>query len=189
MVDIALHFDLVARLARRVKAKLPPSVELDDLVQEGKIGLMQAAERYDASRGVPFQAYAERRIVGQMLSICRRKNYAYEFHVPLYDTRRDTRITADTNDTGRGFLADIERRLSHTPDPVATIDADRRAALVRSALVVLPQWQRDMVIEYAKGSDFRSIGRKRRKSGVWAAYTLRRAFELLKQSKELRLLS
>lgn len=82
-INVEQYFDLVTRLARRVKAKLPQSVELDDLIQEGRIGLMQAAERFDASRGVPFTVYAERRITGSMYSICRRKNYQFEWHAEI----------------------------------------------------------------------------------------------------------
>ena len=58
---------LAARLAWRV----PPHVDVDDLIQVGIIGLLQSAERYDPQRGVKFQTYANRRIQGAMLDYLR----------------------------------------------------------------------------------------------------------------------
>jgi RNA polymerase sigma factor for flagellar operon FliA len=58
---------LVRRLAHHMIAKLPPSVELDDLVQVGMIGLTEAIARYEPSQGVQFETFATQRIRGAML--------------------------------------------------------------------------------------------------------------------------
>lgn len=58
---------LVKRLAFQLKAKLPASVETDDLIQAGMIGLMDAISRYEEGFGTQFETYAVQRIRGAML--------------------------------------------------------------------------------------------------------------------------
>jgi RNA polymerase sigma factor for flagellar operon FliA len=61
------HAVLVKKLAYQLKAKLPPSVELDDLIQAGMMGLLDAINRYEDSHGAMFETYAAQRIRGSML--------------------------------------------------------------------------------------------------------------------------
>ena len=61
------HLPLVRRIAHHMIAKLPPNVELDDLVQVGMIGLTDALSRYEAAQGVQFETFATQRIRGAML--------------------------------------------------------------------------------------------------------------------------
>ncbi len=58
---------LVRRLAKRLMLKLPPSVEIDDLIQVGMLGLTEALSRFEASQGVQFESFASRRIRGAMI--------------------------------------------------------------------------------------------------------------------------
>jgi len=58
---------LVRKLAHHMMAKLPPSVEVDDLIQVGLIGLSDALTRFEASQGVQFETFATQRIRGAML--------------------------------------------------------------------------------------------------------------------------
>ncbi len=58
---------LVKRIAHHMMLKLPGSVEVDDLIQAGMIGLLDAAGRYDELRGAMFETYAAQRIRGSML--------------------------------------------------------------------------------------------------------------------------
>jgi len=64
---LARHAPLVTRIAHQLKAKLPPSVEVDDLIQAGMIGLLDAVSRYDCDHGAQFETYATQRIRGAML--------------------------------------------------------------------------------------------------------------------------
>ena len=64
---IRQYLPLVRRLAGHMLAKLPPNIELDDLVQVGMIGLTEALSRYEASQGVQFETFATQRIRGAML--------------------------------------------------------------------------------------------------------------------------
>lgn len=113
LVDTHLH--LVPPIARKVKQELPVSFELDDLVQEGNIGLMIAATRYRPAEhnGTPFSAYARPRIRGAILDSIRRRKY--DDHT----------------------LEPLEREAS-TPNTIEiSIDAGRRAKRVRRAVTEL----------------------------------------------------
>src|SRR5688572_17529754 len=70
------HVSLVRYLAARVSAKLPPGIEVDDLVGAGMIGLIDAADKFDPSRGARFRTYAERRIRGSILDHLRSLDWA-----------------------------------------------------------------------------------------------------------------
>lgn len=61
------HLPLVIAIADRLRSRLPASVEKDDLVQVGLLGLYEAFLRFDGRRGVSFGSYASRRIEGAML--------------------------------------------------------------------------------------------------------------------------
>ena len=69
-VVAALPF--VEQLARRVAATMPHSIDIGDLVQDGVIGLIDAAQRFDESRGIKFETFAERRIRGAMIDALRK---------------------------------------------------------------------------------------------------------------------
>lgn len=58
---------LVKRIAYHMVAKLPPSVDVDDMIQAGMLGLMDAANRYEDNQGAQFETYATQRIRGAML--------------------------------------------------------------------------------------------------------------------------
>jgi RNA polymerase sigma factor FliA len=64
---LAKHATMVKKLAYQLKAKLPPSVELDDLIQAGMMGLLDAINRYEDTHGAQFETYASQRIRGSML--------------------------------------------------------------------------------------------------------------------------
>lgn len=66
--DVVRHYlPLVKRIAYHMMARLPASVEVDDLIQVGLIGLMDAVSRFDGTQGAQFESYATQRIRGSML--------------------------------------------------------------------------------------------------------------------------
>ena len=69
------HAPLVRRLALQLIAKLPASVDLDDLIQAGMMGLMDAAGRYKEDQGAQFETYASQRIRGAMLDELRNNDW------------------------------------------------------------------------------------------------------------------
>ncbi|MDN5850972.1 MAG: RNA polymerase sigma factor FliA [Nitrococcus sp.] len=66
---------LVKRIAHHLAGRLPPNVLVDDLIQAGMIGLLEAARQYDATQGATFQTYAAIRIRGAMLDEIRRLDW------------------------------------------------------------------------------------------------------------------
>jgi RNA polymerase sigma factor FliA len=70
------HVSLVKALAQRLAQRLPSQVELNELVSVGVLGLVEAANRYQPTLGVPFDAFARRRIHGAMLDALRDVDWA-----------------------------------------------------------------------------------------------------------------
>ncbi|MFN2446466.1 MAG: sigma-70 family RNA polymerase sigma factor [Vicinamibacterales bacterium] len=70
------HVTLVKTMAQRLAQRLPSQVEMNDLMSVGIIGLIDAAGRYKPSTGVPFEAFARRRIHGAMLDALRDLDWA-----------------------------------------------------------------------------------------------------------------
>jgi RNA polymerase sigma factor for flagellar operon FliA len=70
------HAELVKRIAFHLAGRLPSSVEVDDLIQAGMIGLLEAAAHYTAGRGASFETYAGIRIRGAMIDALRKLDWA-----------------------------------------------------------------------------------------------------------------
>ncbi|AIW13504.1 RNA polymerase sigma factor FliA [Vibrio europaeus] len=66
---------LVKRIAHHLLGRLPPSVQVEDLIQAGMIGLLEAQKNYDGSKGASFETYAGIRIRGAMLDDIRRGDW------------------------------------------------------------------------------------------------------------------
>ena len=74
--QIQQYLPLVKRIAYHLMSRLPPSVQQDDLIQAGLIGLLEALRNYDATQGASFQTYARIRIRGAMLDEIRKNDWA-----------------------------------------------------------------------------------------------------------------
>ena len=70
------HLPQIKYIAHRISAKLPSHVELNDLVSAGVLGLLDAVEKFDPSRGVKFKTYAELRVKGAILDSLRNLDWA-----------------------------------------------------------------------------------------------------------------
>ena len=70
------HAELVKRIAYHLAGRLPPQVEVDDLIQAGMIGLIEAAQNYTTGRGASFETYAGFRVRGSMLDALRKLDWA-----------------------------------------------------------------------------------------------------------------
>lgn len=69
------HAPLVKYIAQRMAVKLPPNVELDDLISTGTLGLLDAVDKYEPGRDVKFSTYAQFRIKGAMLDSLREMDW------------------------------------------------------------------------------------------------------------------
>ncbi|MFM7706828.1 MAG: sigma-70 family RNA polymerase sigma factor, partial [Gammaproteobacteria bacterium] len=70
------HAELVKRIAYHLCARLPPSVEVDDLIQAGMLGLLEAAAHFCDGKGATFETYAGIRIRGAMIDALRKLDWA-----------------------------------------------------------------------------------------------------------------
>jgi len=70
------HAGLVKRIAHHLKGRLPPSVQIEDLIQAGMIGLLEASKNYDDAKGASFETYSGIRIRGSMLDEIRKGDWA-----------------------------------------------------------------------------------------------------------------
>ena len=69
------HGELVKRIAYHVVSRLPRHIEVDDLIQAGMIGLLNAAQNFTSTKGANFETYAGIRIRGAMLDEARKANW------------------------------------------------------------------------------------------------------------------
>lgn len=70
------YYPLIRHEALKLQVRLPASVDIDDLIQAGGIGLLHAVERFDAMQGATFATYAVQRIRGAMLDELRGRDWA-----------------------------------------------------------------------------------------------------------------
>jgi len=69
---VLAHLGLVKRVALHLKARVPAYMELDELIQVGMMGLLEASRVFDPTKGVDFENFAHSRVRGAMLDEVRR---------------------------------------------------------------------------------------------------------------------
>jgi len=142
---ILQHYPLVRTIASRMIRRFPSSVDLDELVNVGSLGLIDAVDRFDPSRKVPFKAYAEIRIRGAIVDALREADW-----VPRSVRRKFNRIEEsrdklfqrfDRSPTREEMAIDLEMTLDEYEDLVgdaqirklvsldAPVDEDRSTPL------------------------------------------------------------
>src|SRR5213079_155 len=124
---IAAGLPFVESLARRVASSMPHSIELGDLVQDGMLGLIDAAFRFDEDRGIKFETFAERRIRGAMIDALRRDAWPR-------GVRRERRELEAARETLRRELGH-EPSLSDLAAKVGTDEKRLRRTIVRIATI------------------------------------------------------
>ena len=72
---ITQNVDLVKRIAHHLIARMPSNIDVDDLMQSGMVGLLEAANNFDPSRGASFETYAGIRIRGSMIDDIRKHDW------------------------------------------------------------------------------------------------------------------
>ena len=86
---IERYAPLVKRIAYHLLARLPASVQVEDLIQAGMIGLLEVSTKYDSTKGASFETYAGIRIRGAMLDEVRKGDWAPR------SVHRNTRMVSD----------------------------------------------------------------------------------------------
>lgn len=92
---IAEHGAWARGIARSMMRKLPPSIDVEDMMQCALIGLWKAAERFDEEQGVPFQAWAHVFVQGECWMAVRRRSYTEATHAELHDVHAGQTASLD----------------------------------------------------------------------------------------------
>ncbi len=126
------HIDLVKRIAYHLIGRLPAHTEVDDLMQSGMMGLLEAAGKYDSSRGASFATFAGIRIRGAMLDEVRRHDWTprsvHQKHRQVSDA-----IRAIEAETGRhAESSEIAARLNISLDDYHKIIRDSASCRLTS---------------------------------------------------------
>src|SRR5438128_1891574 len=126
---VVASLPFVEQLARRVAATMPHSIDIGDLVQDGVIGLIDAAHRFDESRGIKFETFAERRIRGAMIDALRKdawprgvRRQRRELEAAREQLRRELGHEPSIADLAARVGSD-EKRLGRTIVRINTIEA------------------------------------------------------------------
>jgi len=126
---IVTGLPFVEALARRMASSMPNSIDIGDLVQDGVIGLIDAAKRFDEERGIKFETFAERRVRGAMIDALRKdawprgvRRQRRELDAAREALRRELGHEPSMADLAARVGSD-EKRLSRTIVRINTIEA------------------------------------------------------------------
>jgi RNA polymerase sigma factor for flagellar operon FliA len=126
---IVAGLPFVEALARRMAASMPNSIDIGDLVQDGVLGLIDAAHRFDEARGIKFETFAERRVRGAMIDALRKdawprgvRRQRRELDAAREALRRELGHEPSMADLAARVGSD-EKRLSRTIVRINTIEA------------------------------------------------------------------
>src|SRR6476660_2075330 len=126
---IVAGLPFVEALARRMASSMPHSIDIGDLVQDGVIGLIDAAHRFDEGRGIKFEPFPERRVRGAMINPLRRdawprgvRRQRRELDAARESLRRELGHEPSMADLAARVGSD-EKRLSRTIVRINTIEA------------------------------------------------------------------
>jgi RNA polymerase sigma factor for flagellar operon FliA len=129
---IQQYASMVKRIAYHLMARLPPTVQVDDLIQAGMLGLLDAARNFDASFGASFETHAGTRIRGAMLDEVRRNDWApRSVHRKMREAVEAIRVIE--NREGRAARdAEVAQALGISLKEYAHIQADAAACRLLS---------------------------------------------------------
>jgi RNA polymerase sigma factor for flagellar operon FliA len=126
---VAACLPFVESLARRMASTMPHSIDLGDLVQDGVLGLIDAANRFDEKRGIKFETFAERRVRGAMIDALRRdawprgvRRVRRELEAAREQLRRELGAEPSLADLAKRVGADVSR-LERTILRISTIES------------------------------------------------------------------
>ncbi len=169
------HLWLVRHIIGKVAARLPSGVDVENLESAGVLGLVEAAQRFDAARGVDFKAFASLRIRGAIIDEARRNcplpqevmrrvslvSRAYErlpAPVTTEDLARETGLTCDEvldALVARPFVQVSSLEQLETDPPAETtmpgegaIETEEQKQLLADAIAALPERERLVVTLY-----------------------------------------
>lgn len=129
---VTQNVDLVKRIAHHLIARMPSNIDVDDLMQSGMVGLLEAANNFDPSRGASFETYAGIRIRGSMIDDIRKHDWTPRSVHRKYRKVAEA-IGALENELGRPARSqEIAERLEISVDEYHRILADSSSSRLLS---------------------------------------------------------
>ena len=144
-MNLEEYLPMVAGIARGIHDKLPQFVDLDEMIAAGRLGLVDAAAKYDPTMNVPFRAYAKHRIRGAILDALRTNDWM----------TRDARVRHKT--LGEDAPANVgpvaiepyaELIVDQRPGAQEALELASARELVAKAMATLPERYRRVLILY-----------------------------------------
>ena len=184
---VAASLPFVEQLARRVAATMPHSIDIGDLVQDGVIGLIDAAHRFDEARGIKFETFAERRIRGAMIDALRKdawprgvRRQRRELEAAREELRRELGCEPSLADLAAKVGSD-EKRLGRTivrinaiesTSPLANADKHDDASVPAALMPSEPEqpdaaYEREQVTARVRGAIASLPAREQRVIGMY----------------------
>lgn len=165
--QLTRYLPLVRRQALSLQVRLPASIELDDLIQAGTVGLLEALSRFDASQGATFATFASQRIRGAMMDELRTRDWlprsvrrsaravdqaVTRLEQQLGRAPEETEIAAELGmplneyqqllqDTNSGYLLPYEEMVAENGEPAAL------SSVAQPFEQLLDQQQRSQLVE------------------------------------------
>jgi RNA polymerase sigma factor for flagellar operon FliA len=182
---ILAHKGLARQMALRMAGRLPSCVDLDDLIGAATLGLLDAVDRFDDTRAIPFEAYARTRIQGAILDALRaedhlsRRDRRKSREADLAEDKLRNRIKREPSaDEVHNVRAGVPRSLPHGMVFISIEDADdslladrspsdafavlamsQSHAQLRAAVAALPERNRLILsLYYEQELTYREIG-------------------------------
>ncbi len=201
------HQELVKKLARGIRRDLPRHVSLDDLLSAGQAGLLDAATRFDPTRGAQFQTFAYYRIRGAIFDWIKRESASDPVARARFGARgavddllasraAEGAAAGDALDAARALAGLLEETatallLEETaaataahalPSPEAAAIAQDEAEHVRDAMASLPDKERHIVdAVYLRGETIEDAGKELGLTKSWSSRLHARALGLLRE--------
>jgi RNA polymerase sigma factor for flagellar operon FliA len=141
---VLTHIEEVKQVARSIVRRLPASVQLDDLIQAGSVGLIDAAKRFGAHRNLPFRQYARIRITGAIFDSLRDLDWASRY----FRTRQQKLDNATRA---------LECKLGRKPDSDEVADSMGMDLNTFFEFAQAVQQHKEVEFEPQEDSEFRSV--------------------------------
>ncbi len=130
---VVLEFAPVIRhMAHRLSFRLPPALDVEDLIHAGVIGLMDAMEKYDSTRDVRFKTYAEFRMRGAMLDEIRSLDWVPRSVHEKNGMLRTAREALEKRLGRAATSEEVAQEMNLTPEAFATLLDQAKAAVLLS---------------------------------------------------------
>ena len=154
-LQIIEHMPLVLKLVRYMRMRLPDHIDRDDLEQEGMLGLIDAVDKFDESRGVPLERYVALRVKGAIVDYLRREDPLSRDHRESVRTGESPRVLSGR---ARTEYTSVDDRSATIERVTADLELDRAEATYHTAAECQARAEAESMVRI--GSRFLTSGQR-----------------------------